>query len=98
MSTKIISQNLNEIVSNLKAMHAHQYCLLPGSVAITLEQNQHKGKEEDSGHEKRALKVEIKELELAHQETVKSLKKVRKSLIIIYINELLRNMIWPLLT
>ena len=53
-----------------------------GSVAITLEQNQHKEKEEELGHEKRALKVEIKELELAHQETVKSLKKV--SIIINY--------------
>ena len=69
---------------------------MPGSVAITLEQNQHKEKEEELGHEKRALKVEIKELELAHQETVKSLKKV-SIMINNYYNWKLfsRNMIWP---
>ena len=47
-----------------------------GSVAITIEQGQHKEKESGLGQEKRVLKVEIKEMELAHQETVKTLKKV----------------------
>ena len=47
-----------------------------GSVAITLEQGQHKEKESGLQQEKRVLKVEIKEMELAHQETVKTLKKV----------------------
>lgn len=47
-----------------------------GSVAITLEQGQHKERESGLGQEKRVLKVEIKEIELAHQETIKTLKKV----------------------
>ena len=47
-----------------------------GSVAITLEQNQHKEKEVGLHQEKRVLKVEIKEMELAHQEMIKALKKV----------------------
>lgn len=47
-----------------------------GSVAITLEQGQHKERESGLEQEKRVLKVEIKEIELAHQETIKTLKKV----------------------
>lgn len=54
-----------------------------GSVAVTLEQTKHKEKESDLNSEKRSLKVEIKELELAHQETVKALKKV--NIMLLYI-------------
>lgn len=50
--------------------------LLTGSVAITLEQNQHKEREAEMKGDKRALKIEIKEMELAHEEMVKNLKKV----------------------
>ena len=52
-----------------------------GAVAITLEQNQHKERESEMKGDKRALKIEIKEMELAHEEMVKSLKKVTSSLI-----------------
>jgi hypothetical protein len=47
-----------------------------GSVAITLEQAKHKEKESELNMEKRTLKVELKELELAHQETIKALQRV----------------------
>ena len=47
-----------------------------GAVAITLEQNQHKEREGEMKSDKRALKIEIKEMELAHEEMVKNLKKV----------------------
>ena len=50
--------------------------LIIGSVVLTLEQSQHSERESGLGQEKRVLKVEIKEMELAHQETVKALKKV----------------------
>ena len=49
---------------------------ISGSVAVTLEQSKHKEQESELHSEKRSLKVELKELELAHQETVKALKKV----------------------
>ena len=68
---------------------------LIGSVAITLEQSSHHEKESDLISEKRSLKVELKELELAHQETIKALKKVkpiiRYNQTLLYIND--RNMI-----
>ena len=47
-----------------------------GAVAITLEQNQHKEREAEMKSDKRALKIEIKEMELAHEEMVKNLQKV----------------------
>ena len=47
-----------------------------GAVAITLEQNQHKERETEMKGDKRTLKIEIKEMELAHEEMVKNLKKV----------------------
>ena len=46
-------------------------------MAITLEQNQHKERETEMKGDKRALKIEIKEMELAHEEMVKNLKKVQ---------------------
>ena len=50
--------------------------IIVGAVAITLEQNQHKERETEMKGDKRALKIEIKEMELAHEEMVKNLKKV----------------------
>ena len=47
-----------------------------GTVAVTLEQSQHQEKEDGLRKEKRSLKVELKEMELAHQEAVKTLKMV----------------------
>jgi len=52
------------------------YTLLAGAVAITLEQKQHKERESEMKGDKRTLKIEIKEMELAHEEMVKNLKKV----------------------
>ncbi|XP_064393127.1 dynein regulatory complex subunit 4-like [Halichondria panicea] len=45
-----------------------------GSVAVTLEQSDHQDREGGLIKEKRSLKVELKEMELAHQEAVKTLK------------------------
>lgn len=45
-----------------------------GAVAVTLEQSQHHEREQDLNLEKRSLKVDIKESELAHQEAMKNLK------------------------
>jgi len=45
---------------------------------VTLEQSQHGEKEAEMRQEKRALKVDLKEMELAHQEAVKTLKMVRR--------------------
>lgn len=52
-----------------------------GSVALKLAQDVHGGKELDLRKDKRALKVELKEQELSHEEVIKSLKKV--SLVVI---------------
>lgn len=51
--------------------------ILAGAVAITLEQKQHKERESEMKGDKRTLKIEIKEMELAHEEMVKNLKKVK---------------------
>jgi len=56
------------------------YTLLAGAVAITLEQKQHKERESEMKGDKRTLKIEIKEMELAHEEMVKNLKKVNHSM------------------
>ena len=47
-----------------------------GAVAMALEEEQHREHEGEIRQEKRALKVELKEMELAHQDTVKTLKMV----------------------
>lgn len=52
-----------------------------GSVALKLAQDVHGGKELDLRKDKRALKVELKEQELSHEEVIKGLKKV--SLVVI---------------
>ena len=52
-------------------------------MAVTLEQSKHREQETELQTEKRSLKVELKELELAHQETVKALKKVSSYLLYI---------------
>ena len=69
-------------------MYALLECLAvdTGAVAITLEQNEHQERESNMKSDKRALKIEIKEMELAHEEMVKNLKKVKhhRSTIIAY--------------
>lgn len=46
-----------------------------GTVAIKLEQDDHRTRERELTDDKRTLKVNIKEMELAHEEVVKTLKK-----------------------
>lgn len=43
---------------------------------MTLEEEQHRQHEADIRQEKRSLKVELKEMELAHQDATKALKMV----------------------
>ena len=43
---------------------------------MTLEEEQHRERETEIREEKRALKVELKEMELAHQDATKALKMV----------------------
>ncbi|KAL8596846.1 Dynein regulatory complex subunit 4 [Nucella lapillus] len=45
------------------------------SVALKLAQDNHSGKEMDLRKDKRALKVELKEQELSHEDVIKNLKK-----------------------
>ena len=51
-------------------------CVYIGAVAITLKEEQHIKHEGDIQQEKRSLKVELKEMELAHQDATKGLKMV----------------------
>ena len=51
------------------------------SVALKLAQDGHSGKEMDLRKDKRALKVELKEQELSHEDVIKNLKKVRETII-----------------
>ena len=46
------------------------------SVALKLAQDGHSSKEMDLRKDKRALKVELKEQELSHEDVIKNLKKV----------------------
>lgn len=46
------------------------------TVALKLAQDDHRGNETDLRKDKRGLKVELKELELSHEDVVKNLKKV----------------------
>lgn len=45
------------------------------AVSLKLSQDDHRGKEQDLGKDKRSLKVEIKEQELAHEDIIKNLKR-----------------------
>ena len=56
---------------------------MSGSVAVTLEQSKHQEAERELIGEKRGLKVELKEMELAHQETVKTLKMVMACIVLL---------------
>ena len=47
-----------------------------GAVALKLSQDNHNSSEMDLRKDKRALKVELKEQELAHEDVIKNLKKV----------------------
>ena len=54
--------------------------LSAGTVAMALEEERHREHEGGVRHEKRSLKVELKEMELAHQDAMKALKMVSRSL------------------
>ena len=47
-----------------------------GTLTLKLEQDEHRGKESDLRKDKRGLKVQLKELELSHEDVIKDLKKV----------------------
>ena len=51
--------------------------LHPGAVALTLEQNEHQEREGELKDDKRSLKTELREMELANEAAVKKLKLVR---------------------
>ena len=48
-----------------------------GAVALTLELAEHEEREKDLKTDKRGLKTELREMELAHEAAVKKLKLVR---------------------
>lgn len=48
-----------------------------GAVALKTAQDTHNSSEMDLRKDKRSLKVELKEQELAHEDVIKNLKKVR---------------------
>ena len=48
-----------------------------GAVSIKLAQDGHQSEELELRKDKRALKVELKELELAHEDVIKNLKRVK---------------------
>lgn len=45
------------------------------AVALKLSQDDHRGKEQSLGKDKRSLKIELKEQELAHEDIIKNLKR-----------------------
>ena len=51
-------------------------CVCVGVVAMALEEEQHRQHEGEIRDGKRSLKVELKEMELAHQDATKTLKMV----------------------
>ena len=53
------------------------YVCNTGAVALTLEQNEHEDREKDLKLDKRSLKTELREMELAHEAAIKKLKLVR---------------------
>lgn len=55
-------------ISELKAQN---------TVSLRMTQNEHRGEETVLRKDKRSLKVELKEQELAHEDIIKNLKKVR---------------------
>ena len=52
------------------------YVYVAGAVALTLEQAEQEEREKDLKSDKRALKTELREMELAHEAAVKKLKLV----------------------
>ena len=48
-----------------------------GAVALTLEQNEHLEREGELREDKRSLKTELREMELANEAAIKKLKVVR---------------------
>jgi len=45
------------------------------TLTLKLEQDEHRGKESDLRKDKRSLKIQLKELELSHEDVIKNLKK-----------------------
>ena len=54
------------------------------SVSLKLAQDGHSSKEMDLRKDKRALKVELKEQELSHEDVIKNLKKVRTCSVVFF--------------
>ena len=52
------------------------YIYVAGAVALTLEQAEQEEREKDLKSDKRGLKTELREMELAHEAAVKKLKLV----------------------
>ena len=48
-----------------------------GTVALKLAQDDNRGNELELRKDKRSLKVELKEQQLAHEDVIKNMKKVR---------------------
>jgi hypothetical protein len=62
------------------------YC--PGTLTLKLEQDEHRGKESDLRKDKRSLKIQLKELELSHEDVIKNLKKVSSLKVLCCVNVL----------
>jgi len=53
-----------------------------GTVALKLAQDENRGSELELRKDKRSLKVELKEQQLAHEDIIKNMKKVRFVLLV----------------
>jgi len=53
-----------------------------GTVALKLAQDENRGNELELRKDKRSLKVELKEQQLAHEDIIKNMKKVRFVLLV----------------
>ena len=58
--------------------------ILKGAVAIKLAQDDHKGKETGLHKDKQNLKVQLKEQELANEDVVKTLLRVKIRLLMVH--------------
>ena len=57
-------------------LYVCMYVCVAGAVALTLEQAEHEEREKDLKTDKRSLKTELREVELAHEAAIKKLKLV----------------------
>ena len=65
-----------------------------GTVALKLAQDGNRNSEMDLRKDKRNLKVELKEMELSHEDMIKTLKKVDTTNIYICICNILAGILW----